>query len=177
MRSRFRVLVLSAGLVAVACGADDTSTAPNSTIAAPEIAGVEVFDDLGSEHVDAPTFDDLPPAGGDHSDVWANCGIYTSELPLGNVVHTLEHGVVWLTYGADVSTDEIIILADAADQHADRTIVAPIESLGDELWAVAWGRRVQLDSAADPRLELFMAAFINGAQSPEPGAPCDGGLG
>jgi hypothetical protein len=40
----------------------------------------------------------------------------------------------------------------------------------------AWGHQLSVDSAADPRVEEFITAYVQGPQTPEPGAPCTGGL-
>jgi hypothetical protein len=34
---------------------------------------------------------------------------------------------------------------------------------------------LKLDSADDPRLPVFLQAYLQGPQTPEPGAPCSGG--
>ncbi|MBB5796324.1 hypothetical protein HDA41_004288 [Streptomyces caelestis] len=33
-----------------------------------------------------------------------------------------------------------------------------------------------MDAASDPRVEQFTTAYVQGPQTPEPGAPCTGGL-
>jgi hypothetical protein len=43
----------------------------------------------------------------------------------------------------------------------------------------AWNRQLEVDDVDDPRVEEFIETY-NGAESPtapEPGAPCDGGVG
>jgi len=43
--------------------------------------------------------------------------------------------------------------------------------------ASAWGRQLKVDSVSDPRLAEFVRAFQVGPDTPEPGAPCTGGVG
>ncbi|MET9942931.1 DUF3105 domain-containing protein, partial [Streptomyces halstedii] len=40
----------------------------------------------------------------------------------------------------------------------------------------AWGKQVTVDSADDRRVDQFLAQYVQGPQTPEPGAPCTGGL-
>lgn len=41
----------------------------------------------------------------------------------------------------------------------------------------AWGKQVAVDSAKDPRVDQFFAKYVQGPQTPEPGAACTGGMG
>jgi hypothetical protein len=41
----------------------------------------------------------------------------------------------------------------------------------------AWGKQLTVDSADDPRVSQFFTKYVQGAQTPEPGAACTGGLG
>jgi hypothetical protein len=41
----------------------------------------------------------------------------------------------------------------------------------------AWGKQLTVDGADDPRVDRFFSQFVQGPQTPEPGATCTGGLG
>ncbi len=41
----------------------------------------------------------------------------------------------------------------------------------------AWNHQLQLQSADDPRIDAFLAKYVQGAQTPEPGALCSNGTG
>ena len=41
----------------------------------------------------------------------------------------------------------------------------------------AWAVQLEVDDAADPRVEEFLVEYIQGPQTPEPGAACSGGSG
>ena len=47
-----------------------------------------------------------PPVGGPHDGTWANCNgiVYATAVRNENMVHTLEHGAVWITYNPDTIT-------------------------------------------------------------------------
>jgi Protein of unknown function (DUF3105) len=39
----------------------------------------------------------------------------------------------------------------------------------------AWGHQLSVTSASDPRIDEFLAAYTQGPQAPEAGAPVTGG--
>jgi hypothetical protein len=40
----------------------------------------------------------------------------------------------------------------------------------------AWGHQRTVTSASDPNVAKFFEKYVQGEQTPEPGAPCTGGL-
>lgn len=156
------VLVLIVGAVAFA------------VINRPTLDAVTEFDDLSRDHVvEAVTYEQSPPPGGDHHPAWLNCGVYTEEVPQHHAVHSLEHGAVWLTYQPDVSADELETLQGLADQ--PYLLLSPVADQESPVMATAWGVQLEVDSAEDPRLNNFIREYRQGPQTPEPGAACTGG--
>jgi hypothetical protein len=121
-------------------------------------------------------YEQNPPAGGVHNDVWQNCGYYAEPVRDENAVHSLEHGAVWITYSPDLSVDEVERLRDIAESQS-YILVSPYEGLPSPIVASAWGKQLSLESAEDPDLERFIGAYRQGPQTPEPGAVCTGGIG
>ncbi|WP_313693739.1 DUF3105 domain-containing protein [Halorarum halobium] len=73
------------------------------------ISNVETFPSEGVDHVRTGTeieYDTRPPTSGPHYNGTLSAGFYEDTQPLGNVVHTLEHGAVVVYYGPDALTDE-----------------------------------------------------------------------
>lgn len=120
------------------------------------------------------TYDRFPPAGGPHDPAWANCGVYTEPVRPENAVHSMEHGAVWVVY--DPATVEAALVRDVLGG-LPHVLVSPAADIPAPAVATAWGRQLQLDGIEDPRLEQFLRAFVQGPQTPEPGAPCTGGVG
>ncbi len=147
---------------------------------APPVAlldGMVSYPDLPRDHSEAPqTYPQTPPAGGVHSSVWLNCGVYDQPVHNENAVHSLEHGAVWITYRPDLSTAAVDTLRNLARGH-DHVIVSPYPNLPHAVVATAWGLQLPVEDASDPRLPLFVARYEQGPQTPEPGAACDGGTG
>lgn len=144
--------------------------------AAAPIDGVREFADLSATHTtEDVAYEQTPPVGGDHHPTWQNCGFYDAPVVEEHAVHSLEHGAVWLTYDPDLSAAEVGTLRDLADRYT-YLLVSPLDGV-EGVVASAWGLQVQLDGADDERLEPFLVAYLQGPQTPEPGAPCSGGIG
>lgn len=134
-------------------------------------AGTEVFEVADASHVSEQVdYPQDPPVGGPHSATDVPCGYYDTPLTNEMAVHTLEHGVVWITYSPDLAASEVSVLADKSRE--PKVLVSPYPGLDAPIVASAWGRQLRLDSAADERLDQFIAAFQGGAQSPEPSVRC-----
>lgn len=153
------------------------SAFPPKTI--PEIAGVQSFSDLERSHRETTVYyPSLPPVGGAHSKHWYNAGIYDYQIPMNQVVHTLEHGAVWLTYDPSLSAYEVETLRKLA-RGQPCVVVSPFQrgKLPSKIAAVAWGRLLELNSADDPRIRKFIFRFQRGSQTPEFGEFCKGDEG
>ncbi|MDT0167353.1 DUF3105 domain-containing protein [Actinotalea sp. AC32] len=118
----------------------------------------------------------LPPLGGDHDPVVQNCGFYSAPVRDENVVHSLEHGAVWLTYQEGLDATQVERLRELTEANL-YVLASPYPDLAAPVVATAWGVQVALDSVDDERLEPFIARYQQGEQTPEPGAPCSGGIG
>ncbi len=152
--------------------------------AAQPIAGVTETPDLAAGHVEfvpEPTPAEaggtvLPPTGGEHDPVWQNCGVYTDPIASAKAMHSLEHGAVWITYRSGLDQQQIDMLTDLAKDF-DYTLLSPMADLASPVVLTAWGIQLEVDDASDPRVETFLVKYVQGEQSPEPGALCSSGFG
>ena len=145
-------------------------------LASQPIEGLQEFEDLTNNHVDTPVeYEQSPPVGGDHNAIWTNCGVYTSELPNENTVHSMEHGAVWITYQPDLPQDEIDALTDLVGS-SGYVLLSPYADQDSPIMASAWGLQLGVDTADDDRLSVFLERYIQGEQTLEPGAACSGGI-
>ena len=178
-QARRRAVLIAAGIAVAAVFAliVATGTSEDSGVPAGPPQGTETIEVGAASHVQGQVdYDQDPPAGGDHNDVWQNCGFYDEPVTPEMAVHSLEHGAVWITHDPDLPESEVRQLRNIA-RGQSYVLVSPYEGLDDPVVATAWGRQIRLDSADDARLEEFIAAFRQGDQAPEPGAPCSGGQG
>jgi hypothetical protein len=140
-------------------------------------SGVETFEDVTRDHVEGQvSYDQTPPAGGEHNPVWQNCGFYAEPVRSENAVHSLEHGAVWITYQPGLPRDQVDQIQQLANNNA-YVLASPYPDLPSPVVASAWGKQLQLDSADASSLKRFVSAFEQGPQTPEPGAVCTGGTG
>lgn len=165
-------VVLVGALVTVALVNDP----PVPSADAIQIEGLQEFEDVSRNHVTTPVqYEQTPPAGGDHSAVWLNCGVYEQPVPNENAVHSLEHGAVWVTYDpARVNADQVAALQEELPD--TYTVLSPFEGLSSPVVASAWGAQVALDGADDSRLGDFVTKYWQSPNTPEPGASCTGGM-
>ncbi|BCM66491.1 MULTISPECIES: DUF3105 domain-containing protein [Streptomyces] len=118
-----------------------------------------------------------PPVGGNHNPVWLNCNgdVYTEPVANENAVHSLEHGAVWVTYTGKAPKADVDALA-AKVKKTPYSLMSPYENQDAPLLLSAWGHQVAVKSAKDPEVDKFFAAYVQGPQTPEPGASCTGGV-
>ncbi|RFU85475.1 DUF3105 domain-containing protein [Streptomyces triticagri] len=134
---------------------------------------------LGRDHVTKPvSYPMTPPVGGNHDQVWMNCNgdVYTEEIPNKHAVHSLEHGAVWVTYNDKASKGDLKKL-EAKVKATPYSLMSPVAEQKGAIMLSAWGKQVTVDGAADPRVESFFGKYVQGKQTPEPGAACTGGVG
>lgn len=139
------------------------------------LADVKVYGYEAGIHVEGGLgYAESPAVGGPHNPVWQNCGIYDAPVAQEHVVHSLEHGAVWIAYN---------VLPEQSDELKRRyganpyVIISPYPGLGVPVVVSAWNRQLTLTGVDDERLAKFVATFASGPQSPEPGAPCNNGTG
>lgn len=144
--------------------------------AAGDLAAVKEYEYEGGNHVQGQVdYKESPPVGGEHHPVWLNCGVYEEPVPSQHAVHSLEHGAVWVTYDPDLPEAQVATLEETLPD--TYTILSPYEGeMPSKIVASAWGHRLALDSADDPRLKGFIKEYRQGPQTPEPGAACTGGV-
>ncbi|MFJ3716266.1 DUF3105 domain-containing protein [Streptomyces sp. NPDC090057] len=117
-----------------------------------------------------------PPVGGNHNPVWLNCNgdVYTDPVQDENAVHALEHGAVWVTYTGKAAKADVDALA-AKVKKTPYSLMSPYENQAAPIILSAWGHQVTVKSASDPEVDKFFATYVQGKQTPEPGASCTGG--
>ncbi len=166
-------LLLAAGVLLGACGGDSGGSAPVTTGPAPEgIEGVVAYNITDRNHFEGPIdYSEHPPVAGNHNPVPAPCGFYDEQIPDENVVHTLEHGAVWIAYDPELPADQKAAL-QARVTSQDHLIASPYPGLDSRLVLTAWDRQLKLDSMDDPRFQEFVDTYRLGPTAPESGGAC-----
>ena len=109
-----------------------------------------------------------PPAGGPMFAQPLRQGIFDEPVPDGNAIHSLEHGLVWITYRPDLLSDEELSrLRDVANDFGRDAILSPRPANAMAVAAVSWGRILRLDAVDAEQLRSFIDTNRN--RSPEAG--------
>ncbi|HEX2298524.1 MAG TPA: DUF3105 domain-containing protein [Pseudonocardiaceae bacterium] len=182
MPARNALLAALLPVVAVAgCGAGQESFIPteNDQDPARRIAGIKVFAETNTTHVPSTEqvpYERIPPTGGPHDLVWAECTgtVYDTPVRNENMVHSLEHGAVWIAYHPEqVSGPQLQALVRRV-QGQPYTMLSPYPDLPAPISLQAWGHQLQVDDAQDERIDQFLQALrANPYTSPEAGSPCE----
>jgi Protein of unknown function (DUF3105) len=160
-----------------------TSPPPPLTDAGECHALVEAPSVIPSNHLDEGTpigYTSNPPSSGPHYPRWANFQEYTSPVPPGYLVHSLEHGAVLLAYKCDAldagDCNEVVAALRgvrdslATDPTCDpsirvRIIIAPMPTLDVPVAAAAWGFTYKAQCVDVPSLTQFVQEHY--AKGPE----------
>ncbi|MER5751281.1 DUF3105 domain-containing protein [Streptomyces sp. NPDC002088] len=190
---RNRILTIAASVVVVAglvvggvfvvrSQSDDDTTASDGKSSGHFVTGKDGVKTwkgtLGRTHVTKTVkYPTEPPVGGNHNQVWMNCNgdVYTKALNNMNAVHSLEHGAVWVTYNSKASKADVDALA-AKVKKTPYTLMSPDDDQADPIMLTAWAHQRTVTSGSDPNVDAFFEKFVQGDQTPEPGAACTGGL-
>lgn len=161
------VALLTAFVFFIAFGvASEVFGAPEGVVAVP----------VGEpRHVEGDIEYDGHPAGGEHSSVWLNCGVYRQPVAEENAVHSLEHGAVWITYPLGDTTVDVERLNGYAGRN--KVIVSPVIDQATPVLVTAWANQMDASDADDPRINQFIVEFAGASSAPEPGGRCTGGTG
>ncbi|MFG1701604.1 DUF3105 domain-containing protein [Nonomuraea sp. M3C6] len=132
--------------------------------------------DAGQHVAASVKYKETPPVGGEHNNYWQQCAIYDKPIHSEHAVHSMEHGAVWITYRPDLPKAQIDKLKEVASStgQQDYMLVSPFPNLPSPVVASSWGHQLKLQSPEDPKLGAFIKKYQNGADTPEPGAPCGG---
>lgn len=138
--------------------------------------GIDVYPATTNRSVKGSVeYDREPPTNGDHAPIWQNCGLYEKPVQNRYAVHSLDHGVVWITYRPDLPERQVDELRPYGGE--DYVIVSPYPGQDAPVIATSWRVQLKLDGAGDPRLRRFVDQFRVSELAPLSGNRCAGGVG
>lgn len=142
------------------------------------IPGIEIVEYGGGQHVarEVPVaYTKSPPLGGAHDYAWASCNgvVYPQAIRSENLVHSLEHGAVWIAYNPDQVTGDALNTLTAKVQDKPYTVMSPYPGLDQPISVQSWGHQLKLSDPQDIRIDQFITALrVNTNEHPEAGASC-----
>lgn len=136
---------------------------------ADRLAGVEQFPSQGNQHVDQGTqidYERVPPLSGPHYTSTTDAGFYEQTPPLGELVHTLEHGAVIIYYDPAETTDAANeSLRQFASEHTGtwRSVVAvpnPNDDPEATYVVTAWEHRLYMNDYDARTVHAFLSEYL-----------------
>jgi hypothetical protein len=138
--------------------------------------GIEVYPATTNKLTEGPIeYARRPPTNGQHDPLWQNCGAYERPVKDRHAVHSMDHGVVWISYSPDLPAGQVETLGSYGEE--GYVIVSPYPGLDAPVVATSWRVQLELDGADDPRLREFVDQFRRLEISPLSGNRCEGGVG
>ncbi len=124
----------------------------------------QVVPDEGREHLSEGTkveYASNPPTSGSHWGEPLADGIYDTEKPDEAIVHSLEHGRVWVSYKPSISKQTKKALEDLLKKY-NGTVLTPRGANDTDIALAAWNRLDVFDLTPDGTLdEQRIIDFIN----------------
>lgn len=177
------IVVLAVGVIGFALTRESEVSAwrPSDDNRDPSLAipGIVTGQYAGQQHVNAQqrvAYDRSPPFGGPHDAYWAACNgvVYPTPVRSENMVHSLEHGAVWIAYNPDQITGPAVQTLAAKVQGQDYTMMSPYPGLDQPIALQSWGHELKLADPNDPRIDQFISSLRQNQYAyPEVGASCD----
>jgi hypothetical protein len=128
----------------------------------------EFIPSKSARHIDGSlSYEDFPPAGGDHNACWSTWGVHTESVPTERWVHNLEHGGVVFLYdcpdGCQAEIDALTALVNSLPE--GRAILSPASGMPSPFAAISWENRLLLGCIDLTQLRAFFTLHV--AQAPE----------
>ena len=158
-----------------------TKFVPSATNQDPstQIPGVVSQQYAGGQHVTPDkqvAYTHSPPYGGAHDGYWAACNgvVYPNAVRTENLVHSLEHGAVWIAYNPDQITGDALSTLQKKVDGERYMVMSPYPGLDSPVSLQSWGHQLKVGDVTDPRIDEFVSALKqNQYTHPEVGASCD----
>lgn len=135
-----------------------------------ELMGVE-YGDVRQDHVAVDSITETPsqpPAGGPHYPAPWPTGVFSEEPPDGYLIHSLEHGIIWISYQPEmVTSEQLAALTSLVEDNRNDAILAPRSANDAPVYVMSWGRRLQPEADDINTIRRFLETNLN--RSPEPG--------
>jgi hypothetical protein len=144
---------------------------------APDGPGLRMGDQ-GTTHIfvgeSHPPYNSAPATSGWHyaePDAPARWGVHESALPNEVLLHNLEHGGVGIFYNCPEGCDDLVGRLSAIVKSARKVVMSPYPEMDTTIALAAWTFIDQFDEFDEERIEAFISAHVESANSPEPFAP------
>ena len=146
------------------------------SLAIPGIVSQQYGGGLHVEPNQKVAYTKSPPFGGSHDGFWAACNgvVYPTPVRTENLVHSLEHGAVWIAYNPDQVSGAALETLKSKVDGQPASVMSPYPGLSSPISLQSWGHQLAVQSADDERIDQFVRSLrLNRFAYPEVGASCD----
>lgn len=130
-----------------------------------EVEGTQVYKGVSREHIQSGTpgsgYNSNPPSSGPHWQGSAKNGIYDKELADEQLIHSLEHGYIWISYKSDAPDDVKNKLKEIAENDSWKIVLEPRDKNDTMIALVGWARVLNLDNLDEKRIKDFISTYRN----------------
>jgi hypothetical protein len=102
------------------------------------VVNVSNHSDMSAPEDTSSRWNTNPPTSGPHWGIPVVYGAYETPVNQAQLVHNLEHGAVFIQYGAQVPSATVDQLMEFYADHRKGTVVAPLPALGRTIALGAW---------------------------------------
>src|SRR3989338_9292633 len=117
---------------------------------------------VGSSH---PEYNSNPPTSGPHYAQPTPWGVYQDELKDENVIHSMEHGGIWISYQSGIDDETKAKIEAIGKKYSGSVVVSPRSTNDSSIALASWGRLEKLSSFDEARILEFIKRNKN--KSPE----------
>lgn len=159
------VIVVVGGLVVVLQTQKGMTPSGGQAKSAKLLAGVQEFESQGAVHINPgtthPAYNSNPPTSGWHYSQPAAWGIYENQIVDGAIIHSLEHGGIWIAYKPNLPDDEKAKLKEIASRYKSKVILEPRVQNDSPIALAAWQRLLKLDQVDEAKITEFISTYKN----------------
>lgn len=129
------------------------------------VEGTVEFEIVGRNHITQGTpgsgYNSNPPSSGPHWPSPAKNGVYDKALADEQVIHSMEHGYVWIAYRPDVGDEVKNRLTEIVKDDDWKVVLAPRDKNDTKIALVSWGRVSAMDEPDYDKVKDFIRTYRN----------------
>lgn len=138
----------------------------------------ETFTELKGDHIaegsPRPEYNSNPPTSGPMYEKSTDCKVYTETVKDESVMHSLEHGAVWLTY-KDKNDAALAEQLKKIVEDQSKVILSPRAANESKIAVASWNRLLKLDSIDEEKIVNYIKLYKSSKEAPEGTGACSMG--
>lgn len=129
------------------------------------VEGTVDYEIVGRNHIAQGTtgsgYISEPPSSGPHWPTPAKNGVYDNQLPDEQIIHSMEHGYVWISYKPDAPDEVKNKLKEIVKDDDWKVVLEPRDKNQTMIALAAWGRVLTLEQLDEGKVKDFIRTYRN----------------